>query len=128
MYTGAETASTRPRRTEGAQMQRRVSWWTKLQILMRKMYCYHHHHIPHLMLFDKDGPNLSCNHGGNGGDVIFKSVGEAASSRDTVLVEMRHMLSHAFHLFKQSHINTHTHNKCESDENKIGNIMEMHAN
>ncbi len=84
--------------------------WTKLQILMRKAYCYYHrHHIPHLMLFDKDGPNLSCNHGDNSGDVIFKSVGEAASSRDTVLVEMRHMLSHAFHLFKQSHINTHTH-------------------
>lgn len=59
------------------------------------------------MLFDKDGPNLSRNHGDNGGDVIFKAVREAASSRDVVLVEIRHMLSHAFNLFKQSHI-THT--------------------
>ncbi|KAA8593007.1 hypothetical protein FQN60_018462 [Etheostoma spectabile] len=57
----------------------------------------------------RDGPNLSCNHRDNGGDVIFKSVREAVSPRDAVLVEMRHMLGHAFHLFEQSHISTHRH-------------------
>lgn len=77
------------------------------EILMSKMYC-HHHYIPHLLLFDKDEPNFSRNHSDNGGDVIFKSVREAASPRDAVLVEMRHMLSHAFHLFEQSHVNTYT--------------------
>lgn len=71
-------------------------WWAKWITTIR---C-HRYHIPHLMLLYKDGPNLRCNHGDNGGDVIFKSVREAASSRDVVLVEMRHMLSHAFHLFK----------------------------
>lgn len=71
----------------------------KTEILNSKMH-HHRHYIPDLMLFDKNGPNLSCNHGDNGGDVIFKSVRKAASSWDVVLVEVRHMLSHAFHLFK----------------------------
>lgn len=52
------------------------------------------------MLLYKDGPNLRCNHRDNSADVIFKSVREAASSRGIVLVEIRHMLSHAFHLLK----------------------------
>ena len=61
---------------------------------MRETRCHRH-----LLLFDEDGPNLSRNHGDNGGDVILESVREAASARDAVLVEMRHVLSHAFHLF-----------------------------
>lgn len=58
----------------------------------------HQPHLLYLLLFDKDGPNLGRNHRDDGGDVIFKSVREAASSRNIVLVKIRHMLSHAFHL------------------------------
>lgn len=74
---------------------------------------YFHHCVPHLMLLDKDGPDLGCNHGDNGGDVVLESVGEAASPGDAVLVEVRHVLSHAFHLFT-----------CESDKNKGGALIE----
>lgn len=63
------------------------------------------------MLLDKDGPDLSCNHGDNGADVVLKSVGEAAPPGDAVLVEVRHVLSHAFHLFER-----------ESDKNKGGRV------
>lgn len=52
----------------------------------------------HLVLLDKDCPDLCCHHGDNRGDVIFESVREAASSGDIVLVKVRHMLRHAFHL------------------------------
>lgn len=56
--------------------------------------------VSYLLLFDQDGPNLSCNHRDNCGDVIFKSVREATSARNIVLVQLGHMLSHAFHLFE----------------------------
>lgn len=55
----------------------------------------------YLLLSDQDAPNLSSDHRDDGGDVVFESVGEAASSRDTVFVKLRHMLSHAFHLLKR---------------------------
>lgn len=82
-----------------------------VEMMMSLIYC-RHSHILYLMLFDKDGPNLSSNHRDDGGDVIFKSVREAASSRNVVLVKLRHMLSHAFHLLIKT--NTHTHNKYKS--------------
>lgn len=50
------------------------------------------------MLLDKDRSDLRRNHRDNGADVIFKPVRKAASSRDAVFVEMRHVLSHALHL------------------------------
>lgn len=67
----------------------------------------HHHHIPHLLLLYKDGPDLCCNHRDNGGDVIFKSVREAASSRHIVLVKIRHMLSNTFYLVNKKHMRTY---------------------
>lgn len=70
---------------------------------MRLKYCYcTHPHFPYLLLFDKDGCDLSRNHRDNGSDVILKSIREATSSRDVLLVKLRHMLSHAFHLCRQS--------------------------
>lgn len=74
---------------------------------MSIMYC-HHHHIPHLLLLYEDSPDLCCNHGDNGGDVIFKAVREAASSRHTVLVKIRHMLSDTFYLVDKKHKNEYT--------------------
>lgn len=76
-----------------------------------------HRHIPHLVLFDEDGPNLSRHHGDDGGDVIFKPVREAAPPGDTVLVEMRHMLRHAFHLLEP-----HTHTNKGKQWKKHGNF------
>lgn len=70
---------------------------------MSLIYCYRPHFFFYLLLFDKDGPNLSRNHRDNGTDVIFKAIREATSPRDILLVQLRHMLSHAFHLLaKQS--------------------------
>lgn len=60
--------------------------------------------MPYLLLFDKNGADLGSNHRDNGGDVVFESVGEAASSRGVLLIKLRHVLSHAFHLLKQWHI------------------------
>lgn len=65
-------------------------------------YYFTHPQFLYLLLLDKDGCNLSCNHRDNGSDVILKSVREATSSRDILLVQLRHMLSHAFHLCTQS--------------------------
>lgn len=82
------------------------------EMLMSKTYS---NHRSHLMLLDKDGPNLSCHHGDNCGDVIFEAVREAAPPGDTVLLKMRHMLSHAFHLL-ESTMQQNQCSYCESDE------------
>lgn len=60
------------------------------------------------MLFDEDGPDLSRNHGDDGGDVVFEAVGEAGPPRGVLLVQVGHVLSHALHLSDtdQSNINT----------------------
>lgn len=50
------------------------------------------------MLLHKDCSDLCRNHRDDGADVIFKPVRKAASSRDAVFIEMRHVQSHAFHL------------------------------
>lgn len=71
------------------------------------------------MLFDKDCADFSRNHGDDGSDVTFESVGEATPSRNAALVELG--LSYAFHLFTTS-------DEKEGEKKKTKNTVTKRSN